>query len=255
MTTRVPTAPTGYDRFLAGDTTVVALAGAVAGLREVLGVCRTLHGWAATLPGATAHQGRTTAWGARLPGTELDVVVRHAQHGGLLASITGDLFPTPGRAPWELEASRRLRAAAVPTPELVAYLIYPAGRLFCRSDVATRRLPEGDDLPAAWARADEVEREGQVVAVAALLRALARAGAHHPDLNAKNIYLSRAGGAWTAYVLDVDRVRFGTPDDTALDARNLARLLRSLRKRRAQAGLAITDDQLDRLRALSGVAA
>jgi hypothetical protein len=94
-----------------------------------------------------------------------------------------------------------------------------------------------------------------VVAVAALLRALVRAGARHPDLNAKNVYLSRADGAWTAYVLDVDRVRFGAPDDGAVAVRNLTRLLRSLRKRRTQAALAITDDQLDRLRALSGAAA
>lgn len=242
--------PDGYVHARVGDVEVVARAEAMLGIRDALGVCRTLHAWAATLPGATAHEGRATAWGAQLPGTDLDVVVRHAQHGGLLAPVTGDLFLRPGRAPWELEASRRLRAAGVPTPELVAYLLYPAGPFLCRCDVATRRLPAGADLPEAWTASDETEREGQLVATAALLRLLARAGAHHPDLNAKNVYLSRTGGSWTAFVLDVDRVRF-EPAGVEVASRNLARLQRSLRKHRA-AGLAMTDDQVARLAALAG---
>lgn len=251
MSGRTRAAPAGYARLTIGDLDVVALEEAVPGVREALAVCRTLHGWAATLPGATAFQGRATVWGARLPGTGIDVVVRHAQHGGVLRTLRGDLFLRPGRAAWELEASRRLRAADVPTPEVVAYVRYPAGPLLCRLDVATRRLPEGADLPAAWARADESEREGQVVAAAALLRTLARAGALHPDLNAKNIYLTRAHGTWTAYALDVDRVRFEAPDGAATAGRNLARLLRSLRKHRER-GLEITEDQLQRLGELAG---
>ena len=94
-----------------------------------------------------------------MPRSEIDVVVRHSQHGGMLAAVTGDLFRWPGRAPWELEVSRRLRHAEVATPEVVAYLVYPAGPLFCRNDVATRRLPDGEDLPAAWRHAPPAERE------------------------------------------------------------------------------------------------
>jgi hypothetical protein len=237
-------APDGYERFVIGDTTVVSLRDAAPGVREALGVCRTLHAWASTLPSATAHQGRATAWGARLPHSDIDVVVRHATHGGIFAPLTSDLFRSPSRAPWELTASLRLRDAGVPTPEVVAYLVYPAGLGFCRSDVATRRLPKGEDFPAAWRRASREEHDDQLDAVASLLRALHRVGAHHPDLNAKNIYLAPEGAAWTAYVLDVDRVRFLAPGDDLAAAGNAARLRRSLLKWRAREGLGISDAQV-----------
>lgn len=244
-----------YERFSVGGIQVVSLPEAAIGVRTALDVCRTLHGWASTLPGATAHQGRATAWGAVLPGG-IHVVVRHAQHGGLLRSLTGDRFLAQGRAAYELEVSERLRAAGVPTPELVAYVIYPAGAWFSRIDVATRRLPAGDDLPSAWAAADAAERDAMVEASAALLRALERAGALHPDLNAKNIYLSRADdGGWQAYVLDVDRIRFPSISATQLRARNLARLQRSLIKWRTRHRLPVTPGQLARLSALAGAGA
>jgi hypothetical protein len=239
-------APAGYERFLVGDTIVVARQDASAGVREARRGWRPRPPGAATLPGATAYQGRATAWGARLPRTGIDVVVRHAQHGGLLAPVTGDLFRLPSRAPWELTASLRLREAGIPTPELICYLVYPAGLGFCRADVATRRLPEGEDLPAAWTRATREERGDLLDAVARLLRDLHRAGAHHPDLNAKNIYLARAGApaGWTAFVLDVDRVQFLSPGDALAGAGNAARLRRSLLKWRAKGGLVITDAQI-----------
>jgi hypothetical protein len=96
------------------------------------------------------------------------------------------------------------------------------------------------------------EHPGQLGAVAALLRDLQRIGAHHPDLNAKNIYLARQRDAdrpdssdgWRAYVLDVDRVRFLAPDDALAGAENAARLHRSLLKWRTREGLVITDAQL-----------
>jgi hypothetical protein len=244
-----------YERFTVGGTSVVSLPEAAGGIREALDVCRTLHGWASTLPGASAHQGRATAWGATLPGSGIHVVVRHAQHGGLLATLTGDLFVAQGRAPRELVISERLRAAGVATPELVAYVVYPAGPLLSRIDVATRRLPAGDDLPAAWRAADEAGHAGQLDAVAALLRSLAEAGALHPDLNARNIYVSRAAGPWQAWVLDVDRIQFPALDARAVGARNLARLRRSLVKWRTRHRLAFTDADLERLAALCGNAA
>ena len=242
-------APPGYERFTIGESTIVALREAVSGVQQALSVCRTLHAWASTLPGATAHQGRATVWGARLSGSDIDIVVRHSQHGGLLASITGDLFRSPSRAPWELDVSRRLRAADVATPEVVAYLLYPAGLGFCRSDVATRRLPAGEDMPAAWRRATAEEHEDQLDAIVALLRDLRRVGAHHPDLNAKNIYLTRDDSHWTAYVLDVDRVRFLPNEPARTGIGNAQRLHRSLLKWRAREGLRISDAQLALLEA------
>lgn len=242
MSGAVVAAPPGYTRTQVGDATVVARNDAVDGVCEAFKGVRTLHCWAATLPGARAYQGRATAWGARLPGTTLDVVVRHSRHGGLLAPITGDRFRWPSRAPWELEASLRLLAAGVPTPALVAYALYPAGLGFCRADVATLRLPEGQDFPALWRAADAGTREDALAATAALVRLLARADALHEDLNVKNVYLAQTSGGLTAYALDVDRVRFGVSDASA---RTVARLTRSMRKAREQFGLALDDATID----------
>jgi hypothetical protein len=247
-----PAAPPGYTRFSVRDATVVARQDLADGIRDAMREVRTLHCWASTVPGAKAYHGRATAWGARLPGTALDVVVRHGQHGGLLAPLTGDRFVWPGRAPWELEVSERLRAAGVPTPRIAAYALYPAGPLFCRSDVASERLPAGGDLPALWRDADDTGREALLTATARLVRQLGQAQAHHEDLNAKNVYLSRAGGTWTAYALDVDRVRFLAPGDASATERNVARLTRSLLKGRVQFGLTVTEAQLRSLAAQAG---
>jgi len=48
----------------------------------------------------------------------------------------------------------------------------------------------------------------------------------------------------------VDRVTFGRPNDPAIGARNLARLVRSLRKWRTRHGLAVDETVIARLTAL-----
>ena len=247
-------APPGFTRFASRDATIVARDDAADGVKEALLDVRTLHCWASTMPGARAFQGRATAWGTRLPLAGFDVVVRHAQHGGLLAVLTGDRFLAPGRAPWELQVSERLRAAGVLTPEVIAYAVYPAGPGLCRNDVATRRLPDGGDLPAVWASADDATRERLLAATAALVHSLGAARAHHADLNIKNVYLTRDGAGWRAYALDVDRVRFLPPGDNRAHALNLARLTRSMQKARTQFGVALDASHIAMLTRLAGAA-
>jgi hypothetical protein len=239
------------------DASVIARHDAVYGVQDALEKTRTLHCWAATVPGAKAFQGRATAWGTTLPRGGPAVVVRHARHGGLFAAITGDRFLWPGRAPWELEVSERLRAAGVPTPAVVAYALYPAGPGFCRCDVATARLPEGADFPALWKESNAAQRDAMLTATAALVRALGLVNAHHEDLNAKNIYLAHEGRGLRAYALDVDRVRFLPAGDKRAAALNLARLTHSLKKSRQQFGLVVSDEDLATLsqRALGSVGA
>lgn len=247
-------APAGYERIELGETVVVARVTAVAGFRAAMSGAPTLHAWAATVPGAEAFQGRATAWGVRLPGTAIDVVVRHARRGGFLATLRGDRFVWPGRAPWELEASLRLQQAGVRTADVVGFALYPAGPGFCRCDVATRRLPVGAEFPKAWREAGPADREAQLVAVGTLLRDLRAAGARHADLNAKNLHLAREGARWHAWVLDIDRVSFRAPDDPEVGEQNLARLDRSLRKLRERHALELDDAALGRLARLAEVA-
>jgi 3-deoxy-D-manno-octulosonic acid kinase len=235
--------------------TLVARAWAADALAFALVTHGTLYRWAEAQPDREPLSGRGVAWAATLTaGTDGDqrtpVVVRHTRHGGLAATLTGDLFLYPTRSPRELAAAARLTDAGVPTPEVVAYVIHPVAGLLARSDVMTRRLPPGADFPAAWAA--DTSRDGRaaiVAAIASLLRALARAGAHHPDLNVKNIYVAHEPDATTAYVLDVDRVRFTTDAQAATS--NFARFARSARKWDTEHGLDIGDEALVRLAALA----
>jgi len=224
--------PPGYESFLVRRTHVVARTECAHAVRAALAT-GTLHSWASRQPGAVPLTGRDTAWAVRLPGGP-EVVVRHSRHGGALARLTRDLFLAPTRAPHELAVSLRLGRAGVRTPEVIAYAVYPATGPFARADVLTRRTP-GTDFPDAWqAAADGPGRLALVRALAVLLRQLREAGALHPDLNLKNVLLAEQDGGRVAFVLDVDRVRFGAPGSREVARRNLGRLLRSARKGRAR---------------------
>lgn len=218
---------------------MVALSGSAKAVRDAL-AAGTLHAWASRQAGTRALAGRGTAWTATLSnGTE--VVVRHSRHGGAFARATGDLFLLPTRAPRELASALRLAAAGVPTPEVIAYAVYPATWPFARADVVTRRL-RGSDFPDAWHAAPGAPaRRAMVRALAVLLRRLRSAGALHPDLNLKNVLLVVSDDEPAAFVLDVDRVSFGEPGGRDIAARNLERLLRSSRKWRDRWGIDLDD--------------
>ncbi len=210
----------------------------------------TLHEWANRQTVKEEMRGRGVVYSVDLPTIPpTPVVVRRNRHGGLLHGLTGEYFVTPTRAPLELATSLRLAAGGIPTPEVIGYAIYPAAGIFARSDVMTRRLPTGDDLPAAWKKAGRETRDALLIVLARLLAALADAGAWHADLNLKNIYIAGSGAGLTAYLLDVDRVTFPGGSDVA--ARNLKRLVRSARKWRTRWGLDFDEDSLARLAILT----
>jgi hypothetical protein len=152
--------------------------------------------------------------------------------GGWMAKLSKDLFVLPTRGFRELIASLRLRASGVSTPEVVAYVSYPKNVILRRSDVATREIPNGHDLSVALAKVtDHAHRVMVLDAVVRLLKALTQAGAHHQDLNLKNVLLtSGEGPGLDAHVLDVDRVDFSSPGSPLVEKANLDRLIRSLRK-------------------------
>jgi 3-deoxy-D-manno-octulosonic acid kinase len=221
------------------DARVVALSGSVKAVRDAL-AAGTLHAWASRQAGTLALAGRGPAWTATLA-NRAEVVVRHSRHGGAFARVTGDLFLSPTRAPRELATALRLAAAGVPTPEVVAYAVYPATWPFARADVVTRRL-RGSDFPGAWRAApDASARHTMIRALAMLLQQLQKAGARHPDLNLTNVLLVVSDDEPTAFVLDVDRVAFGEPGGRQIGARNLERLLRSSRKWRERWGVDLED--------------
>ncbi|MDD2897404.1 MAG: lipopolysaccharide kinase InaA family protein [Desulfuromonadaceae bacterium] len=210
----------------------------------------TLHEWAALQDSKEEMRGRGVIYSVVLPtNPPMSVVVRRNRHGGLFGALTGEYFLTPTRAPLELQISLRLAAAGIPTPEVIAYAVYPVGGIFARSDVVTRRLPPGGDLPEVWRHASDADREVLLSAVASLLHSLAAAGAWHADLNLKNLYIAGNGSALTVYLLDVDRVTF--PGDGDVYARNLQRLIRSARKWKVRWGLDFDEESIERLARLA----
>lgn len=242
------TLPAGFERLLLGHAIAVARSDIAPHVREALvgsdGVRSTLYDYAARHPSVRTLLGRGPTYSVTLPRDTRRVVVRHNLHGGLFAPITRDVFLAPTRAPLELELSLALTRAGVPTPEILAYAVYPPGGILQRSDVCSREVPESRDLAGVMMHGTEPERVAAIAATATLVAALARAGARHHDLNAKNILLANG----KAFVLDVDRVTLGESPDAARRG-SLARLTRSLRKWRDRFGAKVSDADLAALEA------
>jgi 3-deoxy-D-manno-octulosonic acid kinase len=224
----------GFEYADVNGATAVARSGRLEEIRAAL-ESGTLYEYAARHPTARPLSGRGIAYAVSLPNGD-PVVVRHNRHGGLFAPVTGDLFLPPSRAPFELVTSLRLAQCGVPTPEIIAYVIYSAKWLFCRSDVASREIPASADLAAILTGDDLSRRRVALDAAATLIGQLSACGARHHDLNVKNVLLTRGDSSGrqsaplTAYVLDVDRVEFRRAGDPRVTEGNLTRFIRSARK-------------------------
>jgi hypothetical protein len=92
-----------------------------------------------------------------------------------------------------------------------------------------------------------------IEATAVLLDRLSEAGAHHADLNAKNVLLVPRANGYEGIVLDVDRVQFHVPRSPMVKAANLERLQHSLRKL-SETGVSVAGSEIatlaDRAQAL-----
>jgi hypothetical protein len=223
----------------------------------------TLYEFASRQEDARKFEGRAPVYAIDLAEECGSVVVRRSMRGGALARLNSDLFLPPTRGLRELITSLRLRAAGVSTPEVIAYVVYPAGFVLKRTDVVTRELAGGVDLAALLAGSDRPNTRDIVLEeAAALVAALSRAGAHHADLNLKNILITGMNGgehnAARAHILDVDRIRFHIPGDPIVLRANIERLERSIRKWRDQRRLAIDELEIQALRVrtmdLAGIA-
>jgi tRNA A-37 threonylcarbamoyl transferase component Bud32 len=236
--------PSSYVRFRSADAVVVALASLADCVREAMRD-GSLYDYAAHHPRTHTHAGRGAAYAVSLPDGVTRVVIRRSRHGGWLAPLTGDRFLPPTRAPREMESSLRLRRLGIPTPEIVAYAVYPAGSVWRRADVATREVPDGQDLGTFLLDAPDAERKREALgATATLVARLTAAGARHPDLNVSNVLLARdENERLEAWVLDLDRVWFADPSPRVTDA-NLRRLRRSALKWQRDHGAAVDESDL-----------
>jgi hypothetical protein len=241
-----------YERFTVGGARVLSAKGCAEGLKALL-ERETLYDYAQRQPDAAPLIGRAPVFAVTLPGCGR-AVVRHNMRGGWMAKLSKDLFVLPTRGLRELMTSLRLRALGVSTPEVLAYVSYPTGYIFRRFDVATREIPNGHDLSVVLAKVTDHDHRVMVLdSIAKLLRGLFHAGAHHQDLNLKNVLMTAGEGAGLdAHVLDVDRVQFHSPGSPLVAKANLDRLIRSLRKWRDLHGLPFSaeDEEYLRLRSI-----
>jgi len=215
-------------------------------LAEIVREHDTLYDWAAEQPQPRAMRGRAPVYVATLPTCGIPVVVRHGWHGGVLAPLTADRFRRPTRAPLEMERSTALRAAGIPTTEVLGFARYPAAFGLCQVDVVTRFVADAADLGMVLAGlAPFVDCETALSATQRLLMQLADHGVIHPDLNVKNVLLRPTSEGIEALIIDVDVVRWDAkraPVDTM--RANLARLTRSVRKWRTHFGCDVTDARI-----------
>lgn len=214
----------------------------------------TLYDYASHHPEARPLAGRGVAYAVPLPGGAANVVVRRSRHGGLLAPITGENFLGSTRAPHELEVSLELEAAGIPTPQVLAYAMYPSSRMFRRSDVLTQEIEDSHDLATALLDTPDGERRtAMLVSAGRLLAQLTVAGVRHPDLNLKNILLAPdENGDVLAMLLDVDRVWFDDPGSDRVTDANLRRFLRSARKLNRRTGVTVNEGDLELLLSAMG---
>jgi hypothetical protein len=234
----------GFVRVTTGRCVAVVLATHEADARSMLAEGSLYDAAARDLAARSLH-GRGTAYAIALPATGTRAVVRHNRHGGLLAPLTRDLFLRPTRAPYELAIAQRLRELGVPTPEVLMYGTSPAPFPFRRADVVTREIAGGRDLSAFLSpETREADRAAAWRATRALVQLMIAAGVRHHDLNVKNVLIAPSGEGLTAFLLDVDRVTFGSPGSRDVRAANVARLLRSARKWRDERGAVFDEREL-----------
>lgn len=197
-------------------------------------------------PESRRFSGRGTVVSAPFAGLGT-VILRPCVHGGLWGRLVRDLYPGSSRVRREILRSERLTQMGIPTPRIQAALFYPVGPLF-RMEVATSFIQGGRDLNDLLSSRPLASQRLRIFsAVRKLFEQLQRHGIRHPDLNARNILLSSGAGSWSAWLLDVDAVRFGDPASPAVDTANRHRLLRSLLKLARLGDLGWSEQEVPRL--------
>jgi 3-deoxy-D-manno-octulosonic acid kinase len=239
----------GYARGGVGATTLIARSDLVERLESLIRRWGSLYEWAAAHARANAIRGRDTLY--IVPGPD-DVpwVVRRLTHGGLLAPLTGRRFLRVGlpRPFNELRVAERLRELGVPTPAVLAAVIYRSGP-FYRGEVARRALENATDLAGCLfgEGLDVARRLEAMEAAGGLVGRMHRVGLVHPDLNLRNILIEWTVTKPTAHILDLEKCRFARLGPLRR-RRMLARLQRSARRFEEESGDTISAEGWKRFR-------
>ena len=165
-----------------------------------------------------------------IPGRSESLHLRRMLHGGLLAPLWRGHLAGVGRVRKELEVNSRLRQAGAPVPQPVFGMALRSGALW-KACFATIYLPETQNANQ-WLSDGALENDKRRVGIRAIATSIAAFhayGGKHPDLNAGNILVDKGGSELSAWIIDLDKVRVGTPSHPKRH-RELKRLIRSIQK-------------------------
>ena len=171
-------------------------------------------------------------------------VLRHYRRGGLMARLSTRHYVWIGesrsRCVREVELLEALAVAGLPVPEPIAGAWWREGA-FYRAALLMARIPVRADLMSL---VHENASNAPWESVGRTLARFHRFGAHHPDLNARNVLQRKDGDI---AVIDWDRGTLGhSPGRWCED--EIARLERSLMKWRRKVPVAAIGDGMSRLR-------
>lgn len=194
--------------------------------------------WAARATPVSAG-GRGAAWFVDAPFGPM--VLRQYRRGGLAARLSRDRYWWSGEARVrgiaEFRLLQEVARRGVPVPAPVATLYRRHGAHY-RAAILLERIQGARTLAElAGEGAAPWDEAGRLVARAH------RAGLDHADLNADNVLFDARGAPW---LIDLDRGRLREPAE-GWRRRNLARLHRSLLKRRGALSTARIDAGFDAL--------
>jgi len=226
-----------------GGAQILARTEALSWSRQAVSAYGSLYGAARDSADTTLHGRGPVPVLTNPNGTWPPWVVRRYYRGGLMRPF-GDRFLRAGtpRSFIEVENSARVADLGFATPRIVAAAVYPGGLLY-RADLVTELVPRartladvlfGENGPSGGRMGGNARREA-MACVAELITRLARAGVHHPDLNAENILIAREAQCVHAILLDLDGCRVAGPSvpvDAAKLRRRLARSIRKLERTR-----------------------
>ena len=192
-------------------------------------------------PGSKHLEGRTLHPCVPLKNGEW-MVVRRYSHGGLLRSLTRDLYLVGSRSFLEAALTEEIRSHGIPTIEPIGAIHHRVFGFFYRAYLLSLEIPSARNL-VQYLREMPAHLSGERLAAkrriirsgGLILRQFHQAGFFHADLQLKNLVLS--GGQ--LFLIDFDRSCRKEILSLREKTKNLLRLDRSAEKWKRK-GLAIT---------------
>lgn len=159
-----------------------------------------------------------------------ELVLRHYLRGGLVGKLIHDHYlyqdETSVRSLSEYRVLERLHREGLPVPKPAAAQVRHNGLAY-QADILIERIPNARDLLHVLQHEPAPELFPKIGKLVARFH---RFGAHHADLNIKNILLDQDNKLW---LIDFDRAELAQHDTNKQDA-SLKRLKRSFDKEKTR---------------------